>query len=580
MMVATLVSTATFAYAQGDEGASQTENEAKLDRAKDLFRQGVALFQAGRIEGALALFMQSRETFPSSKNTINAALCLEQLGKLDEALELYEEVLRLHGPQLDAENRGGVEVAIRRLDKRVGGLQVASNAKGSLVVDGRLRGEVPMRGPLRLSPGRHVIRVLADGYAAFESEVEIRAGESGVVDARLERLTQSGGLRVEVDGEGAAQVFVDGAMVGQAPWEGTLAPGPHLVQTRSDEVGSAPAKAVVVEGQTVLLRVKSRPLGPRQIFDVTPTTALLTVDGVALGTGRWDGFLPEGAYVVAANEEGYFPTTRALEVQAGKNGTEVVSLRLRVDEEHPRWPKPPKAHLWVGAVGGWGVGGGLGSGPEQACPKGCSSDPPATGFMVGARAGFELPVPLSIELTVGYMSLWRSIDRDIAASFTNEGSTWPLTYALEDTIRIRGPFVAGGASYRVPIRKQWSLVSRATVGAWFGQSTDTVTGMAGDEPLNIADAGKSVSSTLVFVIPELSAQWDMAPWSLSAGMSVLFAPKAGPTLPHGEMGAAPDRCGADPGSAACARQSPAIEDERAYGPFAMFLPQVSISRRF
>ena len=555
--------------------------EAALARAKELFRQGVVLFQAGSTDSALELFLQSREAFSSSKNTMNAAICLERLERFDEALEMYEQVLRLHDDELDEENRASVQTTIRRLSAKVGTLRVSSNVSGSLVVDGRLRGAVPMRAPLRLVPGRHVIRVLADGHATFETDVQVRAGDTGTVDAKLERLVRSGGLRVEDPSAPGTQVMVDGAVVGETPWEGTLAPGPHLVQTRSAELGSAPARAMVVERQTVLVRLASRPLGPRYVFEVTPRTAALAVDGVALGDGRWDGFLPAGSYTVTAGEEGYVSQSQTMVVPAGRHGTKIVMLRLRVDPDHPRWPKPPKGHLWAGAFGGWGMGGGLRSGPERTCPGGCSADPPATGFVVGARAGFELPALVSVELNAGFLSLWRSIDREFETSFTHEGSTWPVTYSLEDKVRLQGPFVGAGASQRVPLTERWSLVGRTTIGAWFTKSTDTVTGRVGEETLSIANAGKSVSSTALVVMPELGAQWALEPWTLSAGLAALFVPMEGPTLPHGGMVASPDACtSANPGAPSCAPESEAIGNERAYGPFWMLLPQVSVSHRF
>jgi hypothetical protein len=201
---------------------------------------------------------------------------------------------------------------------------------------------------------------------------------------------------------------------------------------------------------------------------------------------------------------------------------------------------------------------------------------------VGARGSYEFAFPLSIELTVGAMSLWRSVERRIEGSFEHDRVTYPVRYDLEDTIRIRGPFVAGGASYAVPFHADWRLVGRTTAGVLFASSTDTVSGMAGDQPLLIANAGKPVTSKLLVVMPELGVQWFRDPWNLSAGLSLLFAPLHGrQSLSHGSMGVSPDRCtSSDPGSPACAPQSDAISNERSYGPFWMFLPQIGASRRF
>ena len=59
-----------------------------------------------------------------------------------------------------------------------------------------------------------------------------------------------------------ADVVVDGVPVGKLPWEGTLAPGAHVVSIRKGERGSAPTLATVLQGQTALLRMRSDRLGP------------------------------------------------------------------------------------------------------------------------------------------------------------------------------------------------------------------------------------------------------------------------------------------------------------------------------
>src|SRR5437899_1731317 len=99
----------------------------RLDEAKELFRRGVALLGAGDTERALDYFLRSRERLPSSKNTVNAAICLERLGREDEALEMYEEVLTRFSADLDTEDRQSLEPIMTALRKRIGYLQLSSN---------------------------------------------------------------------------------------------------------------------------------------------------------------------------------------------------------------------------------------------------------------------------------------------------------------------------------------------------------------------------------------------------------------------------------------------------------------------
>ena len=65
----------------------------------------MTLLQANDVERALAYFLRSRAEQASAKNTGNAAICLSRLGRYDEALEMYEELLLRFSGDLDAEDR-------------------------------------------------------------------------------------------------------------------------------------------------------------------------------------------------------------------------------------------------------------------------------------------------------------------------------------------------------------------------------------------------------------------------------------------------------------------------------------------
>src|SRR5439155_8921270 len=187
---------------------------------------------------------------------------------------------------------------------------------GTLLIDGVVRGKLPLLAPVRVMPGKHVVRVLRDGFATFERSVEVKAGEKIAVDAKLEALTSAGRLHVvggtELEG---GTLLVDGVAVGPLPWEGTLAPGAHLVQAIKGDVGTAPTLVNVIASQTVdAPPLVGKPLGPARRVLVDPPTAELSIDGVPLGKGRWQGRLPIGEHVVEARELGYFAGRLVLQI--------------------------------------------------------------------------------------------------------------------------------------------------------------------------------------------------------------------------------------------------------------------------
>ena len=564
------------------QGEAAPDAQDSLARAKDLFRQGVALFQAGEVDRALDMFRRSRSLYASAKNTVNAALCLEKLKRFDEALELYEAAITHHARELDRSDEEAIRAAMANLRSKVGSLTLSYNVLGNVVLDGRPRGTLPLSVPLRVMPGRHIVRVIKDGYAAFEAEVDIKANVTTHIDARLEALTARGMLRVEDDASPQAEVVVDGAVVGASPWGGVLAPGVHVVQTRAGSGRvSAPTKAVVVEGQTTLLQLTSRPAGPAVFFQVEPASAELTLDGVPIGQGRWESVLPDGNYVLTATEEGYLSERRQLPIRAGAGPSVRISLQLRVDNSHPRWPKKPGGHLWAGTFLGLPVGPSLHSGPESDCRVGCPN-PIAWGFTGGARMGYELPWRLSFEVVAGYVSMRSSVSRGAMAEYGAQGAS-SVEYRFDDVVRFKGPLVGAGVSYSMAIARDWSLRSRGTVGVIFATSVDavegTVTSSVDTLPTSIENAGRSEQSTPLFVMPELGIERAEGAFRLGASLGVLFALQSGPDLPHGRVSAATEPCRQNPASAACAPYS-SLQGERAYGPFSSLVPSLSVSYVF
>ena len=231
--------------------------DPKRDEARALLRKGKALHDAGEIEKALDFFLRSKAAFPAAANTLDVALCLRELGRFDESLEQYEEAVASFGAAFDENDRAHVPATMAELREKLGAVRVSANTTGSLVIAGRDRGLLPRATAVRMLPGTHTLRVMKDGYKTYETRIVVRVGETVVVDAQLEPLAASGGLRIEDATLEGADVLVDGIRVGKAPWEGTLAPGPHVVLTRLANDGSAPTLATVLQGQTALVRLPS-----------------------------------------------------------------------------------------------------------------------------------------------------------------------------------------------------------------------------------------------------------------------------------------------------------------------------------
>lgn len=577
-LLAGFLSFAPPAEAQQAPQPPSSPDETELRDAKRLFREGNALRKAGDYVGALQRYQQSRELVPSVANTLNAAYCLERLERLDEALDLYEELLTQFGEALDAEERAAVVAASRRLREAVGALDLSANVDGILVIDGRMRGKLPLTGPVRLMPGEHVVRVIKDGYAAFEQRVGIRSGDTAKLDAVLHPLASAGRLRVASEELQGGQLYVDGALVGELPWEGTLSPGRHVYWVQDGPVGTAPTVGVVVEGQTALVTPEARPLGPPMRLVTRPRTAALSVNGVVLGSGSWEGRLPVGEYLVEATEEGYLPAKLRRRIVFG-TGTGTLEVELEADPSHPRWATPPPSRLYVDAFGGAAFGEGLGSQAEDACEAGrCEEQGVAGGWLVGARAGYEFPFRLAVEVGAGYLDVSKRLRRNATASFGDPPNE--VVYRFDDDLRLRGPVTTVGLAYRLPLGSTAAAEVRLHAGAMFGAANDpvraTATANGTTADAYVTGAGEQADFSSLFVVPGARVRFAIGRWAVGAGVLVPYFFGEGPDNEHGATRLTGCDPSADPNAVTCAPAANLVQQERLFGSFWLVVPTLSV----
>lgn len=552
-----------------------------LAAAKQLFIAGNERLDAGDFEGAFMLFARSRELVPSIANTTNAALALEKMGRVDEAIDMYDLLLAQFGAKLTADEKQGVARKVAALRGQVGTLEITSPLTGGVVVvDGRRRGKVPLSAPLRVVPGWHVIRVVRDGFTPAEASVEVMGGRAVRVEVTGgEALAAVGRLQVTVSGDTEGQsleLVVDGAPVGAAPWQGALGPGRHVVWLRGRDRGTAPVEVNVVAGQTTPFDAKVVPLGPQQHISVEPRSARIAIDGVDVGNGAWGGRLPRGTHVAIVTEEGYQTARIDLPV-AGASAAAPTLVALVIDEGHPRWGRSPRARLQVDALLGGALGPHLDGGAESNCTT--CGDAWARGGSIEARFSYVFPVGLRVEASGGYLGVVRTSDRTLATNPTS-------TYEFRDRVALSGPFATLGLGFGIGLADKLDLEGRLAFGAFFATARDTIEARATASgqpslPLYVDKSGQQVTGATVFFAPELGVVRRQGNLALGLSLGASYFLLDGPSLPLGEVGpqAAPSTpCKAS--DLACLKGSTPLEAERAFGRFFLLTPKLSAGWQF
>jgi hypothetical protein len=230
-----------------------------------------------------------------------------------------------------------------------GTLTVTTNPAGvPVVIDGDPRGVTPLT--LELAPGRHELRLAANGGSARVIPLTITAG--GTVSQSIELPTagpQTGQLTVRTEPSGA-RVTVDGMAQGQTPLtlEG-LTPGNHTVVLAND-VSSVTHEVTVQPGATASLVVpmSSTPQGAPVsgwISVSAPAEVQVYEDTRLLGTSRSDRIMVSAGRheFDLVNEALGYRVSRVVTVAPGQ----VSPLRLE-------WPKgsiainaQPWADVWI-----------------------------------------------------------------------------------------------------------------------------------------------------------------------------------------------------------------------------------------
>lgn len=249
LSAALLVLTPRVAHA---EPKAPTAEE--VERARTFFNAGAQAYAAARYADAVRSFEQAYALAPRSSLVFALAqaerkeyYATNDPRLLRRALSHYVEYLdqvKSGGRRAEAiEARAELEARLSRLDpqqaeptaappdKRAPRLTVYSPTPGARVsVDGGALEELPYFGDL--APGRHKVRVVAEGFYDAEQEV---SGDRGI-DVPVNLPLRERPALVTVALDRAAEIYVDGRLVATTPVGRPIEvpPGPHVLSVSTN----------------------------------------------------------------------------------------------------------------------------------------------------------------------------------------------------------------------------------------------------------------------------------------------------------------------------------------------------------
>jgi Domain of unknown function (DUF4384)/PEGA domain len=135
-----------------------------------------------------------------------------------------------------------------------GTLAITSNApNSSVLVDGTLIGNAPVS--VAAVPGSHTIRISAPGYGDYNQTVNVNAGQTTAVNARLNALQQNGTLQILAPN--GSSVFVDNRLVANGSITGVATAGNHAIRVTLDGYSDFNQTVNVNVGQTTVVDARN-----------------------------------------------------------------------------------------------------------------------------------------------------------------------------------------------------------------------------------------------------------------------------------------------------------------------------------
>jgi hypothetical protein len=469
------------------------------EEARSHFEKGLKLLEDGAFSAALAEFLVSLDQYPTRNATLNAAFALRKLQRYDESLDMYERFLR-NFQNIPADDKALAQRALAELRALVGTIDIEGAEPGALIsISGVARGEFPPVAPLRVAAGSQLVRVFKEGYEPYETRVEVAGGQLVRVAAKMQALKASGRLKVSEASGRAVDVLVDNSVVGQAPWEGVLAVGPHMVMLRGQgKLGTQPVATQVKVGQTTNLAVKAEELDGAMRIVTTPPGALIALDSVDVTSGNWSGRVRSGAHKVEVSSPGFLKQTRDVKVELG--GVAVVDVKLERDEDAPEWQKPSK--IFVDASVGFAIAPTLGGAVADSCGAGCTGGT-ALGPLAKIHVGYERGSGFGLGLTLGYISAWQDVTNRTTSILpaVNEPA---INGIGTDRLRLSG--FAVGAHLSIRYGEKIPFLARASGGVVIANVRDDRSGTfqpTGGESIPIDTVTYAQDALYAFANPEV-----------------------------------------------------------------------------
>lgn len=165
--------------------------ETPQKKASAMFKQGNKLYARGDVKGALEKFLKARHLYPSYKLDLNIATCLYDMGRHADAARELERFLEKAEKAPPATVKAA-HVRLQKLRKTLSSVKLTCPVEGAVIfIDGNEVGVTPLKRRIYLRPGLHELKLMKEGYAFSNKELELRIDEHREMLVALDKKVET-----------------------------------------------------------------------------------------------------------------------------------------------------------------------------------------------------------------------------------------------------------------------------------------------------------------------------------------------------------------------------------------------------
>jgi hypothetical protein len=229
-------------------------SEALTGQAAMDYHAGRILFDDQDYAGAAIKFDRAYLESRDPRLLWNIATCEKNLRHYAKVSVLLDRYVRESGATMPPDHRAEVDDVVHTVRQLISTVRINTDQAGTLVfVDEQPVGSTPLPAPIALDLGNRSFRLVKPGFKEQQFTRELSGGSQLQLDLVLERLDDSGQLRV-IASPGQS-IRIDGQILGDGEWSGPLPSGDHVLRVTGEGMRAYDKDVAIIAGQARTLYV-------------------------------------------------------------------------------------------------------------------------------------------------------------------------------------------------------------------------------------------------------------------------------------------------------------------------------------